>query len=42
MLVPQCLFSVVYRKGQYVFCCDGQQLPPIVLGQHMLTDSAAP
>jgi AAA domain len=32
MLMPQALLSLVYGKGQYVFCGDVQQLPPVVLG----------
>ena len=32
MLMPQALLSLVYGKGQYIFCGDVQQLPPIVLG----------
>ncbi len=32
MLTPQALLSLVYGKGQYVFCGDVQQLPPVVLG----------
>jgi len=42
MLVPQALLSLVYGKGQYVFCGDVQQLPPIVLGPHTMTEGAAP
>ena len=32
MLMPQALLSLVYGKGQYIFCGDVQQLPPVVLG----------
>src|SRR5262249_39492708 len=32
MLMPQALLSLVYGKGQYVFCGDVQQLPPVALG----------
>jgi len=42
MLLPQALLSLVYGKGHYVFCGDVQQLPPIVLGPHPMTEGAAP
>lgn len=32
MLLPQALLSLVYGKGQYIFCGDVQQLPPVVRG----------
>ena len=37
MLMPQALLSLVYGKGQYVFCGDVQQLPPVVLGPQPAT-----
>jgi AAA domain len=40
MLMPQALLSLVYGKGQYVFCGDVQQLPPIVLGSQPAQERA--
>jgi superfamily I DNA and/or RNA helicase len=34
------LLSLIYGKGQYVFCGDVQQLPPVVLGPHLEEDAA--
>ncbi len=42
MLVPQALLSLAYGKGQYVFCGDVQQLPPVVLGAHATEGEALP
>src|SRR5262249_12266331 len=42
MLVPQALLSLVYGKGQYVFCGDVQQLPPVVLGPQPAQEAALP
>ena len=42
MLMPQALLSLVYGKGQYVFCGDVQQLPPVVLGPQPTQEAAAP
>jgi len=42
MLVPQALLSLAYGKGQYVFCGDVQQLPPVVLGVHATEGEALP
>jgi superfamily I DNA and/or RNA helicase len=42
MLTPQALLSLVYGKGQYVFCGDVQQLPPIVLGPQPTQEAAVP
>jgi hypothetical protein len=42
MLMPQALLSLVYGKGQYVFCGDVQQLPPIVLGPQPAHEAALP
>ena len=42
MLIPQALLSLVYGKGQYVFCGDVQQLPPVVLGPQPTQEAAAP
>jgi predicted RecB family nuclease len=42
MLLPQALLSLVYGKGQYVFCGDVQQLPPVVLGPQPAEEEAVP
>jgi superfamily II DNA/RNA helicase len=42
MLLPQALLSLVYGKGQYVFCGDIQQLPPVVLGPQPAEQEAMP
>jgi superfamily II DNA/RNA helicase len=42
VLVPQALLSLVYGKGQYVFCGDVQQLPPVILGPQDTTDAPLP
>jgi superfamily II DNA/RNA helicase len=42
MLLPQALLSLVYGKGQYVFCGDVQQLPPVVLGPQPTEEEAMP
>ena len=42
MLVPQALLSLAYGTGQYVFCGDVQQLPPVVLGPRTMAEEAAP
>jgi Lhr-like helicase/predicted RecB family nuclease len=40
MLIPQALLSLVYGKGQYIFCGDVQQLPPVVLGPQPVQERA--
>src|SRR5262249_29186146 len=42
MLMPQALLSLVYGKGQYVFCGDVKQLPPVVLGPQPAQEVALP
>jgi Lhr-like helicase len=42
MLMPQALLSLVYGKGQYIFCGDVQQLPPVVLGPQPAQEAAVP
>jgi hypothetical protein len=42
MLLPQALLSLIYGKGQYVFCGDVQQLPPVVLGPQPAEEEAVP
>src|SRR4029450_10884118 len=42
MLMPQALLSLVYGKGQYVFCGDVQQLPPVVLGPQPTQEAVLP
>ena len=42
MLLPQALLSLVYGKGQYIFCGDVQQLPPVILGPQPAEEAAVP
>jgi hypothetical protein len=42
MLMPQALLSLVYGKGQYIFCGDVQQLPPVVLGPQPTQEATLP
>jgi hypothetical protein len=42
MLLPQALLSLVYGKGQYIFCGDVQQLPPVVRGPQATQGEAQP
>jgi hypothetical protein len=42
LLLPQALLSLIYGKGQYIFCGDVQQLPPVVLGSHAAEEAAVP
>jgi superfamily II DNA/RNA helicase len=42
LLLPQALLSLIYGKGQYVFCGDVQQLPPVVLGPQPAEEDAVP
>jgi superfamily I DNA and/or RNA helicase len=42
VLLPQALLSLVYGKGQYVFCGDVQQLPPVVRGPQATAGEAQP
>lgn len=42
MLLPQALLSLVYGQGQYIFCGDVQQLPPVVLGPQPSEEGAVP
>jgi superfamily II DNA/RNA helicase/predicted RecB family nuclease len=42
VLLPQALLSLVYGKGQYVFCGDVRQLPPVVLGPQSPESEALP
>jgi superfamily I DNA and/or RNA helicase len=32
VVLPQAILSLIYGKGQYIFCGDVQQLPPVVRG----------
>jgi superfamily I DNA and/or RNA helicase len=42
MLLPQALLSLIYGKGQYIFCGDIHQLPPVVLGPQPAEEDAVP
>ncbi len=42
VLLPQALLSLIYGKGQYVFCGDVQQLPPVVLRPQPAEEEAVP
>jgi superfamily II DNA/RNA helicase len=42
MLLPQAMLSLIYGKGQYIFCGDVQQLPPVVLGLQPAEEEAVP
>ena len=42
LLMPQALLSLIYGNGQYVFCGDVQQLPPVVLGSQPAEEAAVP
>ena len=42
VLLPQALLSLVYGKGQYIFCGDVQQLPPVVRGPQAMESEAQP
>ena len=42
VLLPQALLSLVYGKGQYIFCGDVQQLPPVVRGPQATESEAQP
>jgi len=34
VVLPQALLSLIYGKGQYIFCGDVKQLPPVIRGRH--------
>jgi hypothetical protein len=42
ILLPQALLSLIYGKGQYIFCGDVQQLPPVVLGPQPAEEDTMP
>ena len=42
MLLPQALLSLIYGKGQYIFCGDVQQLAPVVLGPQPAEENTVP
>ena len=42
MLLPQALLSLLYGKGQYIFCGDVRQLPPVVRGPQAMDGEAMP
>ena len=36
------MLSLIYGKGQYLFCGDVQQLPPVILGARQVEDETLP
>lgn len=42
VIVPQAMLSLLYGKGQYIFCGDTQQLPPVILGPQNSDDDSVP
>jgi superfamily II DNA/RNA helicase len=42
VLLPQALLSLIYGKGQYIFCGDVRQLPPVVRGAQATDGEAMP
>jgi superfamily II DNA/RNA helicase len=42
VLLPQALLSLAYGKGQYIFCGDIRQLPPVVRGPQATDNAAQP
>lgn len=41
MVLPQALLSLIYGKGQYIFCGDVNQLPPVIRGRPTTEDEPA-
>ncbi len=41
MVLPQALLSLIYGKGQYIFCGDLHQLPPVIRGRQTTEDAPA-
>ncbi len=41
MVLPQALLSLIYGKGQFIFCGDVNQLPPVIRGRQTTTDEPA-
>lgn len=41
MVLPQALLSLIYGKGQYIFCGDVHQLPPVIRGRQTTEDAPA-
>ncbi len=41
MVLPQALLSLIYGKGQYIFCGDVHQLPPVIRGRQRTEDAPA-
>ncbi len=42
VVLPQALLSLIYGKGQYIFCGDVQQLPPVIRGPQATEGEAMP
>jgi superfamily II DNA/RNA helicase/predicted RecB family nuclease len=42
VVLPQALLSLIYGKGQYIFCGDVMQLPPVIRGRQTAEGEALP
>ena len=42
VVLPQALLSLIYGKGQYIFCGDVKQLPPVIRGRQTAEGEASP
>ncbi|WP_089937246.1 DEAD/DEAH box helicase [Candidatus Entotheonella palauensis] len=42
VVLPQALLSLIYGKGQYIFCGDVNQLPPVIRGRQTAEGEASP
>jgi superfamily I DNA and/or RNA helicase len=42
VVLPQALLSLIYGKGQYIFCGDVKQLPPVIRGRQTAEGEALP
>ncbi len=41
VVLPQALLSLIYGKGQYIFCGDVKQLPPVIRGHQTAEEGEA-
>ena len=42
VVLPQAILSLIYGKGQYIFCGDVMQLPPVIRGRQTVESEASP
>ena len=42
VVLPQAMLSLIYGKGQYIFCGDVMQLPPVIRGRQTAESEASP